>query len=262
MSRALVISALALAGCGRFGFDGRATDDGATGDVGRDTAVVCAAPVGHDEDRDGVDDACDVCPHLSDDQADGDGDRVGDACDPEPTVPRQRIVMFDPFLSLARWSKSSDESVDNDAAVLLSSTGTKALFQPYIPQNDLFEIGADTAAIGPATQSLFMINLDSGTANYYCEMYDDGTPLLQFTYTLDGVTYVHPGFQDAAHSVATNSGRLQMQRSATKVACSAVWGGEPLQAGGPTPGIDANTLVIYAQNVDVRVRYMVQIRTE
>lgn len=253
---------LALAGCGRFGFDARATDDGATGDLGRDTSAACAAPSGHDEDADGVDDACDVCPHLSDDQADGDGDRVGDACDPEPAAARQRIVMFDPFLSLAGWSKSSDESVDNDSALLRASSGTKALFKPYTPQTDLFEIGADTRAIGPATQSLFMINLDNGTGNYYCEMFDNGTSLLQFTYTLDGVNFVHPGSTLAAHSIVMNSGRLQMQHSSTQVACRAVWGGEALATGGPTPPLDANALVIYAENVDVRIRYIVQIRTE
>jgi hypothetical protein len=49
----------------------------------------------HDEDADGVDDGCDVCPHVPDPaQLDSDGDGVGDACDPEPTNPRQHFVLF------------------------------------------------------------------------------------------------------------------------------------------------------------------------
>jgi hypothetical protein len=52
------------AGCGRLAFDAPASAPDA---VAAD-ARVCVTPVGHDEDLDGVDDACDVCPHLVDDQ--------------------------------------------------------------------------------------------------------------------------------------------------------------------------------------------------
>lgn len=260
MPRALIILALALAGCGRFGFDAQSSD-GAVGDVARDTSAACVK-VGHDDDADGVDDACDVCPHLSDDQADADGDRVGDACDPEPTVARQRIVMFDPFLSLAGWTRSSDETADNDAATLNASSGSKALFKPYTPQTDEFEIGVTTSLTGPGSQAIVMINLDAGAGNYYCELYDNGTSLLQFTYTLDGTTFIHPGSTAAPTPLVPTTARLRLARDAGKVGCSAVWGGQPLSTGGPTPAIAANTLVIYAENVDVRIRYMVQIRTE
>jgi hypothetical protein len=66
---------LVLASCGRIGFD---PSDGVV-------TPVCMVPVGHDEDHDGIDDACDVCPHVADGpQLDRDGDRVGDACDPDP----------------------------------------------------------------------------------------------------------------------------------------------------------------------------------
>jgi hypothetical protein len=69
---------LALAGCGRVGFELR------TGD---------APPSGHDEDGDGIADVDDVCPCQPGSQADGDGDRVGDDCDPNPALPRDAFAV-------------------------------------------------------------------------------------------------------------------------------------------------------------------------
>lgn len=42
-------------------------------------------------------------------------------CDPEPDVPRQRIVMFDmfdPFVDLSNWTPLSSEHVAGDELVL------------------------------------------------------------------------------------------------------------------------------------------------
>lgn len=261
MSRALIF-AIVLGGCGRLAFDPQATTDGAPGDVPRDTSSSCTGSV-HDEDGDGVADACDLCPHLADNQLDADGDGVGDACDPEPANARQRIVFFDPFVSLAGWTAVSNESIDNDAALLRASTGLRALNRPYVPQNDYFEIGVDTISSGTAAQSLVMINLDTGAAgNYYCEMFDNGTSLLQFTYTFDGVNYTHPQTTLAPTRLVPTSARLQMTRDAANVKCGAVWAGQQLTASGATPALAATFLVLYAENIDVRIRYMVQIRTQ
>ena len=76
MGRLPVVVALLAMSCGRIDFD---VLHDRSDDRSYDDAALCVA-VGHDEDGDGVDDACDVCPHLSDaSQPDGDSDRVGDA---------------------------------------------------------------------------------------------------------------------------------------------------------------------------------------
>ncbi len=58
----------------------------------------CEMITSHDEDGDGVPDACDVCPGIvnRDQDDNGDGDGVGDACDPDTTRP-DRIALFASF---------------------------------------------------------------------------------------------------------------------------------------------------------------------
>jgi hypothetical protein len=85
-----IVLLLALAGCDKlFDLDELARDGGGgTADDGRPTDGVVADmfvcnPVNHDEDSDGVDDACDGCPTLHDesDSIDADGDGLPNECD-------------------------------------------------------------------------------------------------------------------------------------------------------------------------------------
>lgn len=101
MGRAVLALALCCGGCNAiFGLDPTSLGDDDDDDGGVIDGSNECVPVGHDEDADGIDDACDFCPHIGGNgggtQADADGDRVGDACDPHAGSP-DRIVIFAPL---------------------------------------------------------------------------------------------------------------------------------------------------------------------
>ena len=251
-----------LAGCGRVGFDLRAGAGDATGDS---TLPRPCHPVGHDEDADGIDDACDVCPHLADPaQADSDGDGVGDACDPEPANPRQQLLVFDPFTTLdPRWQAMSGAYVAGDQLVLPAATSASFLDWTEVATQDRLEIGGATMTKGatPAVLGLF-IDQSSTVATYYCELFDDTSMALQFTYTYDQVTYTHDGVAPATSRLANGTGTLLFDVTPTTAHCESTWHGEPLQVTGAVPpGIPAQVISVFATGVDARIDWFVDIRT-
>lgn len=75
----------------------------------------------HDEDHDGLGDACDPCPHLAGDAGDQDGDGVGDACDPEPAIPHQHFKFFETFVGVRPEWESIDPTLVTDDRLSVSS---------------------------------------------------------------------------------------------------------------------------------------------
>ena len=247
-----------MLGCGRVGFDSRrAGGDGAL-------PATCT-PVGHDEDGDGIDDACDDCPHVADPaQVDSDGDGVGDVCDPEPALPRQQIVEFDAFTTLGPWQPVSGASVANDRLFLDGLNGSALASMTMTPHHELFEIHGTTGSKGPATNALFglFVGAKTGPGTYYCELYDDTSTVLQFTYTFDGSTYMHGGSTPAANRLAGGDGTFSYDVSPTTAHCASTWHGEPLSVTAAVPsGIPAEIVEIYSEDVDLHVDYFIDIRT-
>lgn len=110
----------------------------------------------HDEDGDGILDACDLCPHLAGFDVDPDGDGVGSACDPDPAMPN-RIAFFEGFntpglagwvTSNASWSHDESNARQNDAEL----RSAHLLHNDVVPPNFELDVGFNVeryAAMGP-----------------------------------------------------------------------------------------------------------------
>src|SRR5258706_9480027 len=158
---------LALGACGRLWFHG-ATD----------AADVCPMSIGHDEDQDGIDDACDNCPHRANvAQDDGDGDGVGDVCDPDPSSPRERIAFFDPFTSLRpEWTFggfTTTHMIDGDSLLVDARSGLFVLTQHQAPATDYYEYAGHVMDGRVGARQLTLAIHETGSKFYYTAITGD-----------------------------------------------------------------------------------------
>lgn len=245
-----VLGLLALAACGRVGFDPR-------GDA---TSV----PIGHDEDGDGVADVEDVCPHLADSQRDGDGDRVGDACDPNPVDPRDTIARFatmvpgDQPLTTTLTSANFVQRDDSLELVDLAQSGDAHLEMPLVVGDVRLAIGFDIVdRIDPASQNQFAIALRHAVPFYYVEINESLTEQPMWHYAAitfwNGVEYSSGDARDLATIVHPGAVFFQTtQRVGGGVKFDVSWPGEPYVAevmdgvyqGGDSVEININNLYV------------------
>lgn len=248
-------------GCGRARFDSLGIDS-----AGSDVACTL---VGHDEDLDGIDDACDVCPHIPDPgQADRDHDRVGDACDPHPDLAIDSIAFFDPFTTqLPQWtfSGSGTTAYAQDAVVGRGVGGNWEATLAIATTNDFYAFSGRITAVGimPSKQvSMQITPSEPSTASYYCEMFENtGIDNLKLTYTYDRITYSNNSISPlspispsvVAMSYAQEQGQLDC-RGTVSGSIGSVSDAVP-------PGIPA--AIVFAQTVDadVELDYFVQIHS-
>jgi hypothetical protein len=245
---------LAVAACGRIGFSEVAPHH----DCG-----------GHDEDGDGIGDACDVCPHVADpDQADRDGDGVGDACDPNPDDPIDSIAFFDPFVTkLPGWSALGPQPTYLGDAIEFAGVGTYVSYARAVtPARDVFSIGVHVGpAQGTGHQLTLLFKQSAGDAFYYCELYDDGDPTTKWslTYTYDGNSFASASDHTAQAPLADGSFTFTMHQAPPNVGCATTWPS-------PTPdfttaipsGIASDEVAIGVSQMTATVDYFIQIHSD
>jgi hypothetical protein len=113
-------------------------------DGGADGPDALACAIGHDEDGDGVDDGCDVCPEIADvAQLDGDGDGVGDACDPNPTDPHDTLVVFDSFAAPTPWAPLRGSWAQQDDALVQTDQTVVGLAMRALPDPTATDLTVD-----------------------------------------------------------------------------------------------------------------------
>lgn len=245
--------ALLACGCGRIAFE-------AISDAAADTAS-CVA-VGHDEDGDGFDDACDACPQLTDNQADADGDGVGDACDLATTL--QQRVFFDPFTGpRTEWNYDGREVFAGDELQYraVSNAIVTKLVQP--PGRETFEVGGTITAVGPGTSRQLTIQVYDDPRTYFCELIgDDAVTRFKLTYSFDGVGY--PGLDEYVFPRPFDGGafRMILDHDPPDVRCHLEWNGERKMLAGAIPaGISPLQLFMRIANLDVDASSFVRLST-
>jgi hypothetical protein len=195
--RALVLgTAVLAAGCNSlFGLDPTKL----AGDAGPPDATACLQPgdgAFHDEDGDGLDDACDDCPvDVDPDQADADGDGVGDACD--ETATPTHIALFDAFAGGSldpRWELvNGDWHVEGDALVVSANDGLVQVDATGIEVADGRVATRGTVGLVSPTapDHLIGVTFDGlGPDSYVCSTDQEGVTTVgdAALYLLEGIT--------------------------------------------------------------------------
>lgn len=250
-----------LAGCGRIGFDASDLDAGFDA---RPDAPPCAA-LGHDEDSDGVDDACDVCPHLVDpQQGDTDGDRVGDACDPLPTSPTERIAYFEPMTSLPMsWSVAGPLPVLGDDSVSFDGIASGLSVTVPIPVgDDVITYGGRLGAGGTMFRQLTLVAWEP-TGYYYCELYDSGVSAkFGVTYTVDEVDYISLTETVAQQPIENAPVMMSLDNRAPQLACTTTWPSDTsMLTSGIPAGLAPDEIRFVVNGLELELDYLIQIRT-
>jgi hypothetical protein len=251
------VMALLLAGCGRIGFG--------TTDAGMDTT----APIGHDEDGDGIADVDDLCPHLPGPHDDGDGDHVGDDCDPEPLNPRQTLTLFtlvpgDQPMTLGgpgTWTQGAD-SIHYDGIAVGSGFVTGPVTDVRIA------LGIDIVAkLGGSVQHQLAlgVNDSSATTGYFVELNEISGTSRASAGSFDGISYRSLDSTPLPGGVHVGSVFLQdtmVGPPTPSVTMDGGWPGEMYTESGAAPAYAGGDDFSFAtNNLEVEVRYLVVIAT-
>jgi hypothetical protein len=121
---------------------GGGADAAPTIDAGPTFDARLCANINHDEDGDGIDDGCDLCPQIASlggiaNQPDKDHDGVGDACDPDPDVATDKLLFFDSFAVPNPWmSQKGTWNLQDDGLAQLDLSTMSGLATRTVPSPD------------------------------------------------------------------------------------------------------------------------------
>lgn len=222
-------------------------------------APACS-PIGHDEDQDGVDDACDNCPTVRNAaqantmEPSGAADAVGDLCDPNPTMPGDRIAFFVAFVptDLAMFTKTGAvtqnadtitfggnatiatvDTIANPTTIVVKFhyTGTANALNSFAVTADVFRVGLALKACGTG------LGLNCITSTNGTDIFEQDTVLVAMN--LDSIAADLP------------QQRVTLTGGATQVAPTVKFNGTSAHVGFVTNGVMAaaelDSLVVYAR---------------
>jgi hypothetical protein len=229
-------------------------------------AQVCPSPIGHDEDGDRIDDACDRCPMIANaSDPDGDGDGVGEACDPDPARACEERLMFDGFglhrpalVVTGDWRVEGDDLVRPDpASVGAFARFPDATFADVRARAALLITGFDTTAMTShfklATGATY--SLDAVRAGYGCSLHrlDDTFALLLTDETAQAPPIVSSLSGDPMSELVIEVDN----RRGSPLRCAV--NGAMVQASVVAPGLAAMTVgevMFYTDDVGGRVHWL------
>ncbi len=241
------------AACGRIQFD-----------AGSDAAA--DARPAHDEDGDGLVDERDGCPHISDPgQDDADGDGVGDACDPNMFVGTERIVVFDPLVDPAVDLMPTNAVPVLDGESISADTRDGELLvtlRDVVPATDTITIGGASATNRRQVQ---LSARESDARFIYCEFYEQGGIVkwgLVWIIDTSGFTTVDNGNLTAPLANQDFRMSLAANPATTDTSCSTTFPVDKVLLDSPIAGIAPTYYTIYWQGLELRLDYVIVIRTE
>jgi hypothetical protein len=249
---ALFLAAAGASGaCGRLSFDGQV--DGRP----------CLDPVGHDEDGDGIDDACDVCPQLVDDQLDTDGDNVGDACDLAAT--QEQRLMFDPFTAMrGEWTYDAMGTFNGDSITLPGIGRTSVMRIFTAPGRTILELGARITEVeaGGFAQIALHIGRIGSPENYYCEFYENGIDN-RLKITAFVTSYQELAVSSVVDPPAVGAEvRMVFEHRPPDLHCVAWWNGARFEVAAADPGgITPEQMTISINDLAVEATYFSRLAT-